>query len=454
MIQEKVLPKISVIVPVYNPGDGFVRCLKSLQEQSLTDIEIIFIDDCSTDESMELARKAALTDKRIRILVNEQNSGAGYSRNRGIDEACGEYLAFIDPDDYISGDFLELLYNKTKQNTSDIVKGEREHINASGKVIDCSKEKSLNETIRDGLIKGKPLYRLFTYNHWTAIYNRSFLLRIGARYGLTRNSQDSTFLLRTCYYTKSIDFDDSAKYYYVVRTNSRVRDYSRARLRQELLAFEDAVDFFHEHEIDGHFFAYIIERLEYLLRIQAWIDLHYSKADGKWFLNEIRDATESLPNASVIRFMNFKMEILVKYGVNLSILPYRMQGEEPDIEDRYDVTKRWTDFLYAHPEYKNYNKYVIQTYVNLLSSSKVRDINLFKRYKLYNDTRLQLRRLTSINWNIPERWRMYTFIHTGINAFQINERIGKFIYKLTKKKNKLVYFAKKKFKHMYSRGKH
>ena len=455
MIQEKASPKISVIVPVYNPGNGFARCLKSLQEQTLTDFEVIFIDDCSTDDSIELARDAAKNDKRIRILVNEQNSGAGYSRNRGIEEACGEYLAFVDPDDFIANDFLQLLYKKTIDSKPDIVKGEKEYVNAKGMVADAGKEQLLNESIREGLTRGLPLYRLFLYNHWTAIYKRQFIMDIGARYGLTRNSQDSTFLLRTCYYTKNIDFEDSAKYYYAVRTDSRVRDYSRERLQQELLAFEDFVKFFHEHEIDGHFYPYIIGKIEYLLRVQAWIDLHYSKADGEWFLNEIRDAAKSLPNVSVIQFMSLKMEILIKYGTNLSSLPYRMQGEEPDVEDRYDVAKRWTDFLCTHSEYtdnKKYNQYVIQTYVSLLSSSKLRSISLFKRYSIYNAARQQLRRLTSINWNISKRWRMYTFIHTGINVFQINERIGKCIYIVTKKKNKAVFFTKKKFKHMFSRG--
>lgn len=432
MIQEKVLPKISVIVPVYNPGDGFVRCLKSLQEQSFTDIEIIFIDDCGTDGSMELVRKAALTDKRIRILVNERNSGAGYSRNRGIEESCGEYLAFIDPDDYISEDFLELLYNKTKQIAPDIVKGEREHVNDLGKVIDCSKEKSLNETIREGLNKGKPLYRLFTYNHWTAIYKRSFLLKTGARYGLTRNSQDSTFLLRTCYYTKSIDFADSAKYYYVVRINSRVRDYSRDRLRQELLAFEDAVDFC-ENETDENFCPYIIGRLEYLLRIQAWINLYYSKTDGKWFLSEIRYAAKSLPNLDLICFMSIEMKGLIQYGVNLSTRPYRMQDEEAVIEDRVDAAKRWTDFLCRYPDYLKDRKYIyqiIKIYDELLDDERVRKNNFIKRKKLYKTIRSQLQRLTSINGHIFKKTGKYIFLQIKFNAYQMDVRIRECISKI------------------------
>ena len=99
--------KVSVIVPVYNPGNGIRKCIQSLRDQTLKEIEILFVDDCGTDHSMSLVEKAAGIDRRIRIIRNEKNSGAGPSRNRGINEAAGKYLSFIDPDDYVFPDFLE-----------------------------------------------------------------------------------------------------------------------------------------------------------------------------------------------------------------------------------------------------------------------------------------------------------------------------------------------------------
>ena len=97
-------PKIlvSVIVPVWNPGPGISRCIESLQNQTLNEIEMIFVDDCGTDDSMDKVRAAAAEDTRIRIIVNEENIGAGPSRNKGIEAARGEYLSFVDPDDYVS----------------------------------------------------------------------------------------------------------------------------------------------------------------------------------------------------------------------------------------------------------------------------------------------------------------------------------------------------------------
>ena len=109
-----LLPKISVIIPVYNAGDGIKKCLDSLEKQTLKEVEFIFIDDCGTDQSMEIIEKAAAVDKRIRIIRNPYNIGAGNSRNVGIENATGEYLSFVDPDDYIEYNFLQLLYKKTK----------------------------------------------------------------------------------------------------------------------------------------------------------------------------------------------------------------------------------------------------------------------------------------------------------------------------------------------------
>ena len=124
--------KISIIVPVWNPGLGISRCIESLRNQTLTDIEMIFIDDCGTDDSMDKVRAAALEDSRIRILENKNNLGAGASRNRGIDVAKGEYLSFVDPDDWIADNFIELLYLESKKKSLDIIKGSKTTTGSDG----------------------------------------------------------------------------------------------------------------------------------------------------------------------------------------------------------------------------------------------------------------------------------------------------------------------------------
>lgn len=113
------MPKISVIVPVYNTEAYLDKCLTSLINQTLSDIEIICINDGSTDNSLNILEKYAKEDSRIKIITQE-NSGQSIARNNGIKNATSEYIGFIDSDDYIDLEFYEKLYNAAKNNDADI----------------------------------------------------------------------------------------------------------------------------------------------------------------------------------------------------------------------------------------------------------------------------------------------------------------------------------------------
>ena len=115
-------PKISIVIPVYKVEDYIAKCIESLQKQTLKEFEMIFIDDCGGDGSIAIAEKYAKEDPRIKILYNEENMGAGKSRNRGIDAATGEFIAFVDPDDWVDDNFYEVLYTRAKSGNYDIVK--------------------------------------------------------------------------------------------------------------------------------------------------------------------------------------------------------------------------------------------------------------------------------------------------------------------------------------------
>lgn len=111
--------KISVIIPVYNVENYLKECLDSVCKQTLTDIEIICIDDGSTDNSLDILKEYASKDSRIKIITKE-NGGQATARNLGIKEAQGEYVAFVDSDDFIESDMFEKLYVKAKENNLDM----------------------------------------------------------------------------------------------------------------------------------------------------------------------------------------------------------------------------------------------------------------------------------------------------------------------------------------------
>lgn len=112
---------VSVIVAVYNAGQYLPKCIDSLRAQSLRDIEIILIDDGSSDNSAALIDEYASRDKRIIALHNDRNRGVSYTRQRGLDTATGDYTIHVDPDDYVDADMLNCMYGTARGKSADVV---------------------------------------------------------------------------------------------------------------------------------------------------------------------------------------------------------------------------------------------------------------------------------------------------------------------------------------------
>lgn len=113
-------PKVSIIVPVYNAQKYLSRCIDSLKNQTLEDIEIILVDDSSTDSSLEICKSAQDKDSRIKV-IHKENGGAGLARNAALKIATGEYIGFLDSDDYAEADMFKTLYDKAKEYNCDLV---------------------------------------------------------------------------------------------------------------------------------------------------------------------------------------------------------------------------------------------------------------------------------------------------------------------------------------------
>lgn len=113
-------PKISIIIPVYNTESYLRQCLDSVSNQTLKDIEIICMDDGSKDNSLDLLREYERNDKRFKVLIQE-NQGLGVARNKCLNEASGEYIMFLDSDDWLDLDACRTLYETAKNNELDIL---------------------------------------------------------------------------------------------------------------------------------------------------------------------------------------------------------------------------------------------------------------------------------------------------------------------------------------------
>lgn len=127
------MPKVSVIIPVYKSEKYIERCIRSIQEQSLQDFEIILVDDCGGDGSMTIAEDLASKDGRIKIIHHERNMGPMEARYNGVMASVGQYITFCDSDDTLPDNALENLYNQIERTNSDIVSGTMQYISVDGK---------------------------------------------------------------------------------------------------------------------------------------------------------------------------------------------------------------------------------------------------------------------------------------------------------------------------------
>jgi len=167
-------PTVSVIIPVYN-AEGFLdRCLESIEGQSLSNIEIIVINDGSIDNSDEICRRHAAADDRIRYFV-QQNSGVSVARNRGLKEAAGEWVTFVDSDDRLNRDSLQFMYDKTKEADADLYVYNRYPFDVvDGGIDDKGIEKS--ETSAE-YVRNMLLYREKT-TPWANLYRASLARQV------------------------------------------------------------------------------------------------------------------------------------------------------------------------------------------------------------------------------------------------------------------------------------
>lgn len=180
------MPKLSIIIPVYNAAAYLPQTLESILNQSLKDIELICVDDGSADNSLQILKEYAAKDSRIQVL-QQQNLHAGVARNAGLAVATGEYVHFLDADDYVLDYAYEALYNKVIKYDLDVVK-------FASVAYDVTRETAVDlpsftlSRLEAGyfnipltLEEGSPIYRV-NVAPWNGIYRRSFLMEKNIRF--------------------------------------------------------------------------------------------------------------------------------------------------------------------------------------------------------------------------------------------------------------------------------
>ncbi len=231
---------ISVIVPVYNVESYLEKCLDSIINQTYSNIEIILINDGSTDSSFEICKKYKKKDKRI-ILINKKNGGLSSARNAGIEKFTGNYLLFVDSDDYIERDMVEKLYNNIMSNDADISVC---NFFITEKGIDKK-----NNSCKNFIIKDETKYN-FLYNSyslqtilsWNKLYKKHIFKDI--RYPKDLLHEDQYIIEEILNKAKTINYmTKEFLYHYVQRDQSIMKTFNVKRF-DVIKGLEKRINFF------------------------------------------------------------------------------------------------------------------------------------------------------------------------------------------------------------------
>ena len=209
--------KISVIIPVYNQEKYLRECLTSVLEQTLREIEIIVVNDGSTDRSLAIIRELSEGDPRVRIL-DKENSGYGDSVNRGLDMARGEYVGIVESDDFILPEMYERLYALSRGGTIEIVKGNfYDYYDDGGEIrAFANEERSTVPKLRACDVRSEPQILWGHPSIWSGIYKRSLIEENHIRFLPEKGGGwvDNPFFFETLFLARSYLWTDEPLYYY------------------------------------------------------------------------------------------------------------------------------------------------------------------------------------------------------------------------------------------------
>lgn len=264
--------KISVIVPVYNVEQYLEECLESICGQTYKNLEIILVDDGSTDQSGEICDRYAKRDGRVSV-VHKKNGGLSDARNAGIEVATGDCISLIDSDDYVSVHMMERMLGHMEKTKADVVicnfsdlYGER---NIKERMFRCESEMTGRRAFQKLLEDGDAGYVVA----WNKLYRASLFAREGIRYPAGYLHEDCFTTYKLFLKSEKVTFLNEPLYIYRHREGS-ITDCGKIRFRYDVVkAYQEICDYARENErslAEAAKYRYIIANLDYIRNAHSW----------------------------------------------------------------------------------------------------------------------------------------------------------------------------------------
>ena len=265
--------KVSIIIPVYGVEKYISKCLESLVNQTLNDIEIIVVNDGTKDNSQKIIDKYVKKyPDKIKSYIKE-NGGQGSARNYGLKKATGEYIGYVDSDDFVEKDMYKKLYNKAKENNYDIV------VCGNYNVSEDYQNKNIDAFINnyntdlENIFFGKMAV-------WNKIYKRDILIKNKLEFKEKVWYEDLAFTLKAIMNSNTFAFIDEPLYDYLIREGSTMNNSNVKRNLEILDAFNDILSYIQHNKKEEYF-----SKIEFLaidhIYISAIVRVLKAEADDK-----------------------------------------------------------------------------------------------------------------------------------------------------------------------------
>ena len=363
-------PKVTVIVPFYNSKDYICECIESLLNQTLTELEIICIDDGSTDGSFDIVQDYKQNDDRI-LLVSKSNKGYGHSMNLGFSLAKGEYIGILESDDYVVGSMFERLYTVAKGNDLDLVKSDfsrfyREGDKETNEVNEiCQKNPSwynclLNPSTDPDLLD-------VSMNTWTGVYKSEFIEKYNIRHNETPGAsfQDNGFWFQTfCLATRAMFLNET--FYHVRRDNPNSSINNREKVYCMAEEYKFILDFLKADEGRYERFIYMYHRRKYHNYIFT-----LDRIDDRFRMEFLRFMQKEYSQASS------DQELKVNYF---------SEREWRDLTQLMESPNKYYSSRYGRQSFKNKIQGYVSMAIEKLSSKKKTTLNYKGIEDLFNST--------------------------------------------------------------------
>lgn len=274
------MTKVSISVAIYNVSKYVEKCVRSLYEQTLDDIEILLVDDCTPDDSMEIAMQVLEEyphrKDQVHVIHHERNMGIAATKKDGYLYAVGEYVVVVDGDDYLDRRYAELMYNKGVEENADIVVCAFYDQYVSGQVlysVGVPSKKKFDDNIRKDIIN-----RVMTPCLWHKIIRKSIVHNPGILWPQGGLGEDTVLCPMFAYYAKHVTYVSEPLYYYVVHPSSvsRIETKTAEQIDSLYASFKNNVDilirFFEKEQVsDTYQLGIFINKLRAKNRVRYQI---------------------------------------------------------------------------------------------------------------------------------------------------------------------------------------